>query len=173
MTAPIPVCQRFNLHLESVRTYEFWCNWLWLLGTEHREKSYESGRFQVLAIAEMSPLRGSVHKRLIRESMSLQTRADVISSPKIDAVAVVTPVWTHYELAKAALENGKHVFVEKPFTSNTAQAEELINLAEAEESHDHGGSHVPVHRRSEENLATARRRNSWESSITTTQRGSI
>ena len=42
---------------------------------------------------------------------------------------MVTPVWTHYELAKAALENGKHVFVEKPFTSNAAQAEELINLA--------------------------------------------
>jgi len=38
-------------------------------------------------------------------------------------------VWTHYELAKAALENGKHVFVEKPFTRNTAQAEELIELA--------------------------------------------
>ena len=55
--------------------------------------------------------------------------ADVISSPDIDAIAVVTPVWTHYELAKAALENGKHVFVEKPFTSNAAQAEELINLA--------------------------------------------
>jgi predicted dehydrogenase len=44
-------------------------------------------------------------------------------------VAVVTPVWTHYELAKAALENGKHIFVEKPFTSNVAQAEELIELA--------------------------------------------
>jgi predicted dehydrogenase len=54
---------------------------------------------------------------------------EVITSPDIDAVAIVTPVWTHYELAKAALENGKHVFVEKPFTSNTAQAEELINLA--------------------------------------------
>ncbi len=54
---------------------------------------------------------------------------DVITSPQIDAVAIVTPVWTHFELAKAALENGKHVFVEKPFTSNTAQAEELINLA--------------------------------------------
>jgi len=38
-------------------------------------------------------------------------------------------VWTHYELAKAALENGKHIFVEKPFTSNTKQAEELIELA--------------------------------------------
>jgi len=55
--------------------------------------------------------------------------AELIKSTEVDAVAVVTPVWTHYELAKAALENGKHVFVEKPFTSNTAQAEELIELA--------------------------------------------
>ena len=54
----------------------------------------------------------------------------MLHSPDIDAVAVVTPVWTHFELAKAALENGKHVFVEKPFTSTSAQAEELIELAE-------------------------------------------
>ena len=53
----------------------------------------------------------------------------LMTSPDIDAIAVVTPVWTHYELAKAALENGKHIFVEKPFTSNSAQAEELIALA--------------------------------------------
>jgi predicted dehydrogenase len=56
--------------------------------------------------------------------------AELVTSPDIDAIAVITPVWTHYDLAKAALENGKHVFVEKPFTSNVAQAEELINLAE-------------------------------------------
>jgi predicted dehydrogenase len=55
---------------------------------------------------------------------------ELISSPEIDVVAVISPVWTHYELTKAALLNGKHVFVEKPFTSNTAQAEELINLAQ-------------------------------------------
>ena len=55
---------------------------------------------------------------------------ELIQSPKVDVVAIITPVWTHYELTKAALENGKHVFVEKPFTSNAAQAEELINLAE-------------------------------------------
>ena len=55
--------------------------------------------------------------------------SEVISSTEIDAVAIITPVWTHFELAKAALENGKHVFVEKPFTSDSAQAEELINLA--------------------------------------------
>jgi len=54
---------------------------------------------------------------------------EVLCSPHIDAVAVITPVWTHFELAKAALENGKHVFVEKPFTSTVAQAEELIDLA--------------------------------------------
>jgi predicted dehydrogenase len=55
--------------------------------------------------------------------------AEVLTSPNIDAVAVITPVWTHYELAKKALENGKHVFVEKPFTSSAKQAEELIELA--------------------------------------------
>ncbi len=53
---------------------------------------------------------------------------ELLTSPKIDAIAVVTPVWTHFELAKAALENGKHVFVEKPFTATTQQAEELIDL---------------------------------------------
>jgi predicted dehydrogenase len=55
--------------------------------------------------------------------------SELFSSTEIDAVAIVTPVWTHYELTKGALENGKHVFVEKPFTSNSAQGEELIELA--------------------------------------------
>ena len=55
--------------------------------------------------------------------------SELMTSPDIDAIAIVTPVWTHCALAKAALENGKHIFVEKPFTSNAAQAEELIALA--------------------------------------------
>lgn len=55
---------------------------------------------------------------------------DVLTSPHIDAVAVVTPVSYHFDLAKRALQNGKHVFVEKPFTSTSQQAEELIELAE-------------------------------------------
>ena len=55
---------------------------------------------------------------------------DLLSAPDIDAIAVITPVWTHFELAKSALRNGKHVFVEKPFTSTSSQAEELIELAE-------------------------------------------
>ena len=58
--------------------------------------------------------------------------SDILQSANIDAVAVITPVWTHYELTKKALENGKHVFVEKPFASNSAQAEELIEIAARE-----------------------------------------
>jgi predicted dehydrogenase len=59
------------------------------------------------------------------------TEADeIVISSEIDAVAIVTPVSSHYELAKKALENGKHVFVEKPFTATSAQAEELVELAE-------------------------------------------
>jgi predicted dehydrogenase len=55
---------------------------------------------------------------------------EILTATDIDAVAVITPVWTHFELAKAALMNGKHVFVEKPFTSTSAQAQELIELAQ-------------------------------------------
>ena len=55
---------------------------------------------------------------------------DILSSTEIDVVAVITPVSTHFELAKKALQNGKHVFVEKPFTATVAEAEELIALAE-------------------------------------------
>jgi len=55
---------------------------------------------------------------------------ELLTSPDIDAVAIVTPVFTHYELAKRALQNGKHVFVEKPFTATVAEAEDLIALAE-------------------------------------------
>ncbi len=54
---------------------------------------------------------------------------DIINSPDIDVVAIVTPVSTHYALAKAALQAGKHIFIEKPFTSNSKEAQELIDIA--------------------------------------------
>jgi predicted dehydrogenase len=84
---------------------------------------------QLLAIAEISP---TARMRAEKGYPGIKVTSDaseVILSAGIDAVAIVTPVWTHYELAKAALENGKHIFVEKPFTSNSAQGEELVNLA--------------------------------------------
>lgn len=54
---------------------------------------------------------------------------DITTSRDIDAVAIVTPVSTHFELARSALENGKHIFVEKPFTVKVSEAESLIELA--------------------------------------------
>ena len=55
--------------------------------------------------------------------------SELFHSPEIDAIAIVTPVWTHFEFARAALESGKHVFVEKPFTASSAEASRLIDLA--------------------------------------------
>lgn len=85
---------------------------------------------QVVAICDKSQ---DNLERAQRAYPGVQVSSDcdaILTSPDIDAVAVITPVWTHYDLAKKALLNGKHVFVEKPFTTNSQQAEELIELAE-------------------------------------------
>lgn len=84
-------------------------------------------------LAVICDKRPDVLRRAKQAFPDVQVTSDVseaVASPTIDAVAVVTPVWTHFELAKAALEHGKHVFVEKPFTSTVAQAEQLIDLAD-------------------------------------------
>jgi predicted dehydrogenase len=70
--------------------------------------------------------------RVKRNNPGIRTTSDIneiVRSPDIDIVTVITPVSTHFELAKTALENGKHVFVEKPFTATAAEAEVLIELA--------------------------------------------
>src|SRR6202158_868300 len=85
---------------------------------------------QIVAVCDKSP---AALRRASRQcpGVNLTTDfAEVLTSAQVDAIAVVTPVWTHFELAKSALRNGKHVFVEKPFTSTTQQAEELIELAD-------------------------------------------
>jgi predicted dehydrogenase len=55
---------------------------------------------------------------------------DVLGDETIDAVAIATPVSSHYGLAAAALHSGKHVFVEKPLAASSAGALDLIELAE-------------------------------------------
>ena len=85
---------------------------------------------RVTLVADRNP---KCEERLTKVFPSVGFTTDenqILNSRDIDAVAVVTPVWTHYELAKKALENGKHVFVEKPFTYSVAQGEELIELAD-------------------------------------------
>jgi predicted dehydrogenase len=47
----------------------------------------------------------------------------------LDAIAIATPVFSHYDLARKALESGKHTWVEKPLTATNKEAEELIDIA--------------------------------------------
>ncbi len=90
---------------------------------------YNAAGATVSSVCDFSPA-ALQRVRKTYPSMDVTTNPDdILTSPDIDAVAIVTPISHHYALAKKALENGKHVFVEKPFTANTAQAEELIELA--------------------------------------------
>ena len=85
---------------------------------------------QVASICDANP---AAQQRAKHAYPDLRVTADpdeLLCAADIDAIAVITPVWTHFELAKTALENGKHVFVEKPFTSTSGQGEELVELGE-------------------------------------------
>ena len=63
-------------------------------------------------------------------SVHLLNDSNELMNGEADIIVIATPVKTHYEAAKKALENGKHIWVEKPFTSTTAEAEELISIAD-------------------------------------------
>ena len=52
---------------------------------------------------------------------------DIFNDPEIDAVAIATPVSTHFKLALAALQSGKHVMVEKPMTMTSEQQFQIQN----------------------------------------------
>jgi predicted dehydrogenase len=84
---------------------------------------------EVCAIADKSSAAQARARKAYPGVKITSSAMDVICSPETDAVAIVSPVWTHYDLTRAALLNGKHVFVEKPFTCNSEQGEELVNLA--------------------------------------------
>ncbi len=84
----------------------------------------------VVSICDANPDRLKQAKMAYPNIKLTSEVSELIASPEIYAVAVVTPVFTHFDLAKKALQNGKHVFVEKPFTSSVTQAEELVTLAD-------------------------------------------
>lgn len=63
------------------------------------------------------------------EAVGVLSADDIINDPEVDIVVVATSNDVHYSLTKQALEAGKHVIVEKPFTNTSAEADELISLA--------------------------------------------
>jgi len=83
----------------------------------------------VHTVVDLRPERLSVVSKAYPSIQVTSDLASIWSNPEIDAVIIATPVFTHFDLAKKALENGKHVLLEKPMTDTVAHAEELIELA--------------------------------------------
>lgn len=90
----------------------------------------ECGTAEVRAVSDLRPER---LKPVAARYPAIQTTPnyrDLLDNPGIDAIAIATPVSTHYELALQALQAGKHVLVEKPFTATAEQARTLIEEAD-------------------------------------------
>ena len=85
---------------------------------------------EVVRVSDMSEDRLKILKANHPQVDASTDENSILNDPNIDLVAVITSTSTHFRLAKKALENGKHLFVEKPFTSTSAEAMELIEIAE-------------------------------------------
>ncbi len=91
---------------------------------------FEVADTQVIAVSDMREERlRQVKSRYPSVDVSTDFRT-LLDNPEIDAIAIATPVSTHYDLALQALQAGKHVMVEKPMTSSTEQALRLIDEAD-------------------------------------------
>jgi predicted dehydrogenase len=85
---------------------------------------------QVVAVSDLDPKRLNLVKARYSAITTTTDYQTLLSDPTIDAIAIATPVSSHYDLASQALAAGKHVFVEKPLTETAKQAESLIAEAE-------------------------------------------
>src|SRR5512136_767769 len=85
---------------------------------------------QLKVICDASEPRLKHMRKLHPEVTTTNRFEDLLNDAELDAVIVATPVRFHYEMAKACLNAGKHVFVEKPMARTEAEGEELVALAE-------------------------------------------
>ncbi|MBI3913800.1 MAG: Gfo/Idh/MocA family oxidoreductase [Chloroflexi bacterium] len=83
---------------------------------------------QLVAIADADAARLAEPARLFH-ARTYTDANEILRDPTLDAVAIATPARTHFDLARAALERGKHVLVEKPLAMNSREARTLIALA--------------------------------------------
>ena len=86
-------------------------------------------RCALRCIAEQDPRRREIAQGMFPGVETAPDASAMLDSPEIDVVALATPVFSHFDLARRALEQGKHVWVEKPMTTTSAEAEQLVELA--------------------------------------------
>jgi len=89
----------------------------------------ETAGLQLAAVVDARPERLELATRRYSGAVPLTDPAALLDRPDIDAVVIATPMSTHVDLAKAAIERGKHVLVEKPLAPTAREAEMLGELA--------------------------------------------
>jgi predicted dehydrogenase len=87
---------------------------------------------ELAALCDLSPERLTEIGRRYPGATQHASLEAMLGDPDVEAVAIATPVMTHHRIATAALRAGKHVFVEKPLAASTAEAVNMIALAERE-----------------------------------------
>lgn len=91
------------------------------------------GNCSLVAICEQDPQRAEMARRAYPQCAILSDYKDIVADPAIDAVLIATPISTHYDLVKRALEANKDVLVEKTFAQNLAEGRRLFDLAMAKQ----------------------------------------
>ena len=84
----------------------------------------------IAAVSDLDPRKLELVKRRFPAVKTSTRFQDLLEDPAIDAIAVATPVNTHFELGMAALKAGKHLWLEKPMTETSLQARKLVEEAE-------------------------------------------
>jgi len=99
------------------------------MGKVHSENLRRLGTVEIVALAGSNSERALQFGKSIGVNRTTGDYKELLEDPTIDAVHVLTPNALHYAICRAALEAGKHVLCEKPFTVSLEQARELVDLA--------------------------------------------
>ncbi len=84
----------------------------------------------VAAVADLDAAKLAIVQRRYPDVKTTTDFQDLLADSSIDAIAIATPVRTHFELGMAALQAGKHLWLEKPMAETSVQARKLIDEAE-------------------------------------------
>ncbi|HEY9855448.1 MAG TPA: Gfo/Idh/MocA family oxidoreductase [Stenomitos sp.] len=120
---------------------------------------YEQADTTVVAVSDLRPERLAQVSSRYPTVQTTHHVEELLDDPRIDAVAIATPVSTHYDLAMQALKKGKHVFVEKPFVASTEQALRLLDEADRRNLQimvDHTFVYTPAVRKIHELISSGR-----------------
>lgn len=89
----------------------------------------ESNGARVVAVSDLDPAKLATVQRRYPTIKTTTNFHELLQDPGVDAIAIATPVSTHFEFGMAALKAGKHLWVEKPMTETSLQARKLVEEA--------------------------------------------